>query len=179
MAYPLRDVGINCHKRDRICGGGFGQQSPSTLWEPVVVWPNCKNSSEFSTCLRTPKRDAHPSQEKPDSLGHLQAKLLSNDDVCWRDRGPELENPSMFWDLQVSDGIGEYLSLHLLGCSSEFIVSFECLTTKKWKGQSFHQESMIVVESVVESSFFILSQRPKDSTFGGIMLWSGHLVASN
>lgn len=102
MAYPLRDVGINCNTRDRVRDGGIGQQSPATLWEPMAAWPTCKNSPEFSTRLCTGKRDAPPSQEKSDSLGHLQAELLPNEDVCRGDWGPELENPSVFWGLQVS-----------------------------------------------------------------------------
>lgn len=53
MAYPLRDVGINCNTRDRVRGGGTGQQSPATLWEPKAAWPTCKNSPEFSTRLCT------------------------------------------------------------------------------------------------------------------------------
>lgn len=52
--------------------------------------------------VHTGKRDARPSQETSDSLGHLQAELLPNEDVCRGDWGPELENPSVFWGLQVS-----------------------------------------------------------------------------
>lgn len=93
MAAPLGDVRTDDNECDRIRGGGIGQQSPSTLWELMVAWPDCEKSQEFFMCLWTPPHPPHNElhillQKSPSHLlicePNCYGMLMSAEELgCW------------------------------------------------------------------------------------------------
>lgn len=101
MASPLGDVRTDDNERDRLRGGGIGQQSPSTLWELMVAWPDWEITRIFYVFM-----DPYP--PPPMSCASFSRKACLNLLIC---------EPNCYGMLMSAEELGGWVRepLHVLG----------------------------------------------------------------